>query len=144
MHFERTWPFLILGLLFQLFMQISCISKAIREEKRKSFRALYISSVAVFGLAAVALHLFRARKIQSRNSDSENDRADNSTNKGIFFLLVIAYQVMGLHLLAENAETDMFVPLILLVSASFLIMLLYNVLPEKKPQQSECCCRYCR
>ncbi|HOO22587.1 MAG TPA: sensor histidine kinase [Clostridia bacterium] len=132
MHFERTWPFLILGLLFQLFMQISCISKAIREEKRKSFRALYISSVAVFGLAAVALHLFRARKIQSRNSDSENDRADNSTNKGIFFLLVIAYQVMGLHLLAENAETDMFVPLILLVSASFLIMLLYNVLPEKK------------
>jgi signal transduction histidine kinase len=106
----------------------------VREDNRKPFqRALYILSIAIFGLAAIAFHLLRAEKTPPKDTTTaEVERANHLTNKGIFILLLIAYQVMGLHMLAENVGTPAYIPLIWLLSISFFIMLAYNLLPEKK------------
>ncbi len=115
-------------------MQILCIAEGVREDNRKPFqRALYILSIAIFGLAAIAFHLLRAEKTPPKDTTTaEVERANHLTNKGIFFLLLIAYQLMGLHMLAENVGTPAYIPLIWLLSISFFIMLAYNLLPEKK------------
>ena len=139
MQIREIWPFLLPGVLLQLLMQILCIAEGVREDNRKPFhRTLYVLSIAIFGLAAIAFHLLRAEKTPSKDTTTaEVERANHLTNKGIFFLLLIAYQVMGLHMLAENFGTPMYIPLIWLLSISFLIMLLYNLLPEKKRFKAE-------
>ena len=139
MQIREIWPFLLPGVLLQLLMQILCIAEGVREDNRKPFhRTLYVLSIAIFGLAAIAFHLLRAEKTPPKDTTTaEVERANHLTNKGIFFLLLIAYQVMGLHMLAENFGTPMYIPLIWLISISFLIMLLYNLLPEKKRFKAE-------
>ncbi|MGI6764189.1 MAG: sensor histidine kinase [Anaerovoracaceae bacterium] len=139
MQIREIWPFLLPGVLLQLLMQILCIADGVREDNRKPFhRTLYVLSIAIFGLAAIAFHLLRAEKTPPKDTTTaEVERANHLTNKGIFFLLLIAYQVMGLHMLAENFGTPMYIPLIWLISISFLIMLLYNLLPEKKRFKAE-------
>ena len=134
MQIGEIWPFLLPGVLLQLLMQILCIAEGVREDNRKPFqRALYILSIAIFGLAAIAFHLLRAEKTPPKDTTTaEVERANHLTNKGIFILLLIAYQVMGLHMLAENVGTPAYIPLIWLLSISFFIMLAYNLLPEKK------------
>jgi len=134
MQIGEIWPFLLPGVLLQLLMQILCIAEGVRDDTRKPFRrALYVLSTAIFGLAAIAFHLLRAEKTPPKDTTTaEVERANHPTNKGIFFLLLIAYQVMGLHMLAENVGTPAYIPLIWLLSISFFIMLLYNLLPEKK------------
>jgi signal transduction histidine kinase len=139
MQIREIWPFLLPGVLLQLLMQILCIAEGVREDNRKPFhRTLYVLSIAIFGLAAIAFHLLRAEKTPPKDTTTaEVERANHLTNKGIFFLLLIAYQVMGLHMLAENFGTPMYIPLIWLLSISFLIMLLYNLLPEQKRFKAE-------
>jgi hypothetical protein len=104
MQIREIWPFLLPGVLLQLLMQILCIAEGVREDNRKPFhRTLYVLSIAIFGLAAIAFHLLRAEKTPPKDTTTaEVERANHLTNKGIFFLLLIAYQVMGLHMLAEN------------------------------------------
>jgi len=134
MQIGEIWPFLLPGALLQLLMQIICIVECVRGDKRKPLhRTLYILSIAVFGLAAIAFHLLRAEKTLPKDTTSTGiERANHLTIKGIFLLLVIAYQVMGTHMLAENAGTSSYVYLLWLLTVSFVIMLLYNMLPEKK------------
>ena len=98
MQIGEIWPFLLPGVLLQLLIQILWIVECVREGNRKPFhRALYILSIAVFGLAAIAFYLLRAEKTPPKDTTTaEVERANHLTNKGIFFLLLIAYQVMGL------------------------------------------------
>lgn len=133
MQLRAVWPFLLPGLLLQLLMQILYIARCVREDTRKPLhRAIYIISIAVFGLAAIAFYLLRAEKTPPGDTtDAEVEKANRLTNKGIFFLLLIAYQVMGLHMLTENAGTASYIPLLWLLTVSFLIMISYNLLPEK-------------
>lgn len=134
MQIGEIWPFLLPGALLQLLMQIICIVECVRGDKRKPLhRTLYILSIAFFGLAAIAFHLLRAEKILPKDTTSTGiERANHLTIKGIFLLLVIAYQVMGTHMLAENTGTTTYIYLLWLLTVSFVIMLLYNMLPEKK------------
>jgi hypothetical protein len=110
MQFREIWPFLLPGVLIQVLMQIRFIVESLREDDRKPLhQTLYILSIAVFGSAAIAFHLLRAKKTPPRDTtDAEVERADHLTSKGIFLLLLISYQVLGMHLLAENAEACSF------------------------------------
>ncbi|HOA31460.1 MAG TPA: hypothetical protein PKM70_06010 [Clostridia bacterium] len=139
MQIREIWPFLLPGVLLQLLLQILYIAKSIRQVNRKPLLCvLYILSVTVFGLAAIAFYLLRAEKKLPKDTTTEKvEKANHLTNKGIFLLLLIAYQVMGIHMLAENYETSAYIPLIWLLTFSFLIMLLYNLLPEKKRFRAE-------
>ena len=63
MQIGEIWPFLLPGVLLQLLMQILCIAESVREDNRKPFhRVLYILSIAIFGLAAIAFHLLRVKR----------------------------------------------------------------------------------
>lgn len=134
MQIREIWPFLLPGVLLQLFMQTLCIVEGVRDNKRKPLhRILYILSIAAFGLAVIAFHLLRAEKTPPKDTTTaEVERANHLTNKGIFLLLLISYQVMGLHMLTENAGTPVYMLVLWLLTISFVIMLLYNLLPEKK------------
>lgn len=134
MRIVEIWPFLLPGALFQLLMQVLCIVEGVRKNNRKPLqRALYILSITVFGLVAIAFYLLRAEKTRPKDtSAAEVEKACHLTQKGIFFLLLLAYQVMGLHMLAENAGTPAYITLVWLLTFSFLIMLLYNLIPGKK------------
>ena len=134
MQITDIWPLLLPGALFQTWMQICYIVEEAKESKRKPFnRTMYILSIAFFGLAAIAFHLLRKKKeLPKDNTTEEVEKANRLTNKGIFYLLLIPYQVMGLHLLAENTNTSTYISLIWLLAISFLIMILYNLLSEIK------------
>lgn len=134
MHVREALLFLIPALLFQLSMQILCIAESVREKSQKPFRrALYILTIALLGLPAISFYLFHAEKTPPKDTTpDEVERAAHFNLKGIFFLLLIAYQVMGLHMLEENIGAPSYAALITLLSASYLIMLLYNTVPEEK------------
>ena len=134
MQIREIWPFLLPAVLTQLWLQGLCIAESINEKNQKPLhRRLYIASIVIFGLAAIAFHLFRAEKTPPRDTTSaEVERATHLTSKGMFFLLLIAYQVMGLHMLAENSGARNFKPLLALLTISFLLMLIYNLLPASK------------
>jgi hypothetical protein len=86
MQIREIWPFLLPGVLLQLLMQILFIVEGVREDNRKPLhRTLYILSVAVFGLAAIAFHLFRAEKYTPKDTTAnEVERANHLSIKGIF------------------------------------------------------------
>ena len=136
MQIREIWPFYCQGYCF------SCCCKFLLQRHKTNRKpllcVLYILSVTVFGLAAIAFYLLRAEKKLPKDTTTEKvEKANHLTNKGIFLLLLIAYQVMGIHMLAENYETSAYIPLIWLLTFSFLIMLLYNLLPEKKRFRAE-------
>lgn len=87
MQIREIWPFLLPGVLLQLLMQILFIVEGVREDNRKPLhRTLYILSVAVFGLAAIAFHLFRAEKYTPKDTTAnEVERANHLSIKGIFY-----------------------------------------------------------
>jgi signal transduction histidine kinase len=130
----EVWPFLLPAVLTQLWMQVLTIAESLREKSQKPLhRTLYIASIAIFGLAAISFHLFRAERTPPQNTTyAEVERATHLTSKGIFFLLFIAYQVMGLHMLTEDIGTKDYPALLVLLTLSFLAMLLHNLIPENK------------
>jgi hypothetical protein len=87
MQIGEIWPFLFPGVILQLLMQIFFIVEGVRKDNRKPLhRTLYILSIAVFGLAAIAFHLLRAEKTPPKDTAAaEIERANHLTNKGIFF-----------------------------------------------------------
>ena len=134
MQIVKLLPFLIPGLLFQLLMQILCIIECVKDNNLTPFiRRIYILTIAVFGLPAISFYLFNIEKIQPKDTTpDEVEKATHCSIKGIFFLLLIAYQVMGLHMLTENIGMPLYTLLITLITISYLLMLLYNLLPEEK------------
>lgn len=133
MQFVDVWPFLIPAIIFQVIMQIYCIVEGIKENNKPVARVVYIVSIAIFGLFAIAFHLLSSKKKPPKETMIDDvERVNYFTKKGIFILLLIAYQVMGLHLLAENVGTTEYSALLWLLTGSFLCMLLYNMLPKNK------------
>lgn len=134
MHIREILPFVIPTLLFQLFMQVLFIVESIKDKGQKPLqRALYIMIIALFGLPAISFYLFKAEKTPPKDTTpDEVERAAHFNLKGIFFLLLIAYQVMGVHMLEENIGTPTYTTLVTLLTISYILMLLYNMIPEDK------------
>lgn len=120
-------PLLIPGVLLQLSIQVFFILRSLNDRRLTlAKRRLYSVMIAVFGLPAAAVYLFK-------NVERSLDEGENSApnlRRGIFLLLVMAYEVMGLHMLAENVSNPSYIPLAMLLCVSFLVMLLYNLMPE--------------
>ena len=67
MQIGEIWPFLLPGVLLQLLIQILWIVECVREGNRKPFhRALYILSIAVFGLRHCILPASRRKDTAQR------------------------------------------------------------------------------
>lgn len=134
MQIIKVLPFLIPSLLFQLFMQVVCIIECVKENSLTLFkRWVYIITIAFFGLPAISFYLFNIEKIQPEvTTPDEVEIGTHRSIKGIFLLLLTAYQVMGLHMLTENMGAPLYTLLITLLTISYILMLLYNLLPEEK------------
>jgi signal transduction histidine kinase len=134
MQISKLLPFIIPGLLFQLFMQALFIARTVKDSSLTSAkRSIHALAIVIFGLPAISVRLFNAGKLQQGDlSRDEVETANHYSIKGIFLLLLVAYQVMGLHMLTENIQTQQFTLLIVLLTLSYLLMLLYNLLPEGK------------
>ena len=132
MELRAVMPFLIPGVLFQLSIQVFYIRACLKDLRLvPAKRRIYVVMMAVSGLPAVAVYLLNARDPLVEPVQHGFDNTTPNTRLGIFLLLVTAYEVMGLHMLAENAGASRYAPLLALLTASFLTMLLYNLLPVK-------------
>ena len=88
--------------------------------------------IAVFGLPAVAVYLFKNGETMAYDTMFEqSDHVSPDTRMAIFFLLLIAYEVMGLHMLTENIGNPLKTLLDTLFFISFLLLTLYNLVPAK-------------
>ncbi len=133
MKLKEVLPFLIPGILLQLSIQVLYIKKCLTDlSLAPAKRRMYAVMIAVFSLPAVAVYLLKIT--QKPPSDAMPDEFDNvapNIRRGILLLLVTAYEVMGLHMLAENTGAPMYTPLIILLTLSLHMMVLYNLLPSK-------------
>ena len=133
MELKEILPFIIPGILFQLSMQVFYIKKCLKDSSlTPAKRCIYSVMIAVFSLPAAAVYLFKST--WESPADIAPNKIDNvvpNIRRGIFLLLVTAYEVMGMHMLAENTGAPMYNPLIILLTLSFLMMALYNLLPAK-------------
>ena len=131
MEIKGLLPILIPGALLQLSIQVFYIRKCLRDNRlTPSRRRLYGVMILVFNLPAAAFYLFNSGgKSPDAVMWDEEENVATHIRRGIFLLLVTAYEVMGLHMLAENMESALYLPLVTLFTLSFLFMLLYNFLP---------------
>jgi len=130
---KEVLPFLIPAILLQFSMQVYYIRKCLADLRLTTVkRGIYAAAIAVFSLPAAAVYLLKSDGKQSSDAaPDEIDQVAPNIRRGIFLLLVMAFEVMGLHMLAENAGAPMYTPLIILLTLSFLVMVLYNLLPAK-------------
>jgi signal transduction histidine kinase len=133
MELKEILPFIIPGILFQLSMHVFYIKKCLKDSSlTPAKRCIYSVMIAVFSLPAAAVYLFKSTWRPSADiAPNEIDNVVPNIRRGIFLLLVTAYEVMGMHMLAENTGAPMYNPLIILLTLSFLMMALYNLLPAK-------------
>jgi signal transduction histidine kinase len=133
MELREVLPLLIPAALLQLFIQVLYIKRCLKDQNlTRAERRLYAVMIAVFSLPAAAVYLFKSG--ERRTGGAPPDETENvapQIRRGIFLLLVTAYEVLGLHMLAENAENPLYLPLVALLSISFLLMLLHNLRPAE-------------
>lgn len=133
MQIKEVLPFLMPGVLLQLSVQVFYVKKCLTDlSLTPAKRRMYAVMIAIFSLPAAAIYLFKSDG--KPPSDAMPDEIENVAphiRRGIFLLLVTAYEVMGLHMLAENTRATRYTPLIILLTLSFLVMVLYNLLPAK-------------
>lgn len=134
MEIRAVLPVLIPGVLLQLSLQVVYIKKCLTDKSLKpGMRHIYAVLIAVFNLPAAAVYHFKSREklpIDARLAQEQNgghvDQVDPNVRKGIFLLLMVAYEVLAMHMLANNTESPFFKPLTALVSVCFILMLIYN------------------
>lgn len=132
MEIRGIFPVLIPGILLQLSVQVLYIIRCLKDCKLTSTkRYLYAVMIAVFNLPAAAFYLFKSGGTSTVVLPDESDNVTLHVRKGIFLLLVTAYEVMGLHMLSENIENPSYPLLITLLTISFFLMLLHNLLPAE-------------
>ncbi len=126
MEIREVLPILIPSVLFQLSIQGFYIIRCLKDLRlTPGKRRLYAVMIAFFSLPAAAVYLFKSGE---KLPDVDTSVAAH-TRRGIFLLLVTAYEVMGLHMLAENTGSPLYFLLVALLAISFVLMLLYNLLP---------------
>ncbi len=133
MEIRELWPVLVPGVLLQLSIQILYIVRCLKNNRlTPAKRRLYAVMMAVFNLPAVAVYLFKNGEIVIR--DTIPDQIENVAlhiRRGTFLLLMVAYEVMGLHMLVENTGNPLYTLLASLLFLSFVLMILYNLAPEE-------------
>ncbi len=133
MEIREVLPVLIPGVLLQLSIQVLYIRRCLKDNRfTPAKRYLYAVMIAVFNLPAAAVYLFKSGEKPPADTTSDGDEnVAPHIRRGIFLLLVTAYEVMGMHMLAENTGNPLYTPLATLLSISFLLMLLYNLIPTE-------------
>lgn len=133
MPIPEALPIIIPGVLLQLSIQAYYIRHCLKNPGLSPRqRLMFTVAIAIGSLPAVAVYLFKTpEKMPAGVLPEEIQNAPVHTRRGIFLLLMTAYEVQGLHLLAENTGHPFYGLLAALLVASFLAMVSYNLLPEQ-------------
>lgn len=133
MPIRAALPIIIPGVLLQLSIQAYYIRHCWKNARLAARqRLLFIIAIAVCSLPAAAFYLFKnGEKASAGAMPDEIQNVPLHIRRGTFLLLMTAYEVQGLHLLAENTGQPLYGLLAIMLFISFLAMVLYNFLPEK-------------
>lgn len=117
-------PIIIPSAIFQIIMQIYYIRHCHTSKKMtKGQRIFYIGAIAVFGLIAISVYLFKIKE----ESGAESVGISENVSRGIFLLLVVAFEVLAMNMLAENLGNDGYILIIVLLNSCFILMILHNL-----------------
>lgn len=127
-------PVLIPGCLVQFFVQAFFLRHCWRNKKlTKKQKALYLVAIVVFNIPAAAYYLFATREPEEAVLQEEQDDlvADSQVRQGIFVLLLVAYEIFALRVLADNLGTARFSYLSILLGTCFVVMIVHGLLMQK-------------
>lgn len=128
MKIAEVLPVLIPGVLLQISLQVLYIRKCLTDERlTPKMRRIYALMILIFNLPAVAVYHFNSKEslpVDARLAQEHN--VNSNIRKGIFLLLIVAYEVLAMHVLADNSGNQFYEPLTMLISACFIAMLIHN------------------
>lgn len=121
------FPVAIVQLLVQAYYIRHCWMNGALSQKQK---AIYITSIAVFHLAAAAFYLFWT-------SRRKEQKIDNQVRQGIFVVLIIAFEIMTLRIIFQNAGPQ-YNLMIGLLGVCLTLMFINELLVRNKPFWLSC------
>ncbi len=129
MELNDVLPILIPGVLMQISMQLFYIRRCIRDRELSTLgRMLFCVAIAVFNLPAAACYLLMKKDPQADADEVlKRENTPDNIQQGIFLLLIVAYEVLALHLLAGNDALPAFGFLTALLATIFIMLLAGNL-----------------
>jgi signal transduction histidine kinase len=117
----------------QVFIQAYYIRHC-RQNKNLTQRqkTLFIAAIVIFNIPAAAFYLFKSRKkLTAEDSVLPEAETDEAISQGIFALLILAYEIFTLLVIAKNTGNP-FYPLIIGLLGTCFILMLAGGLPLRK------------
>jgi DNA-binding NarL/FixJ family response regulator len=129
MTVSRFLPIIIPGILIQLIVQAYYIRHALRNnDLTKARRRTFALAIAVLNLPAAVVYLFSNRsKEEKMTNDFEGVDVDPNIRQGIFVMLVIAFEIFSLRIIADNVDNPYRGILVGLLAYCFVIMIINNL-----------------
>lgn len=126
----RFLPIIVPGVLIQIMIQVYYIRHALRnKELSKGKRRAYALAITVLNLPAAVVYLFNNRRKEVKMSnDFEGMDVDVNIKQGIFVMLVIAFEIFSLRIIADNMGNPYQGLLVGLLAYCFVIMIINNLL----------------
>lgn len=133
MNITDMLPIVIPGIFIQVFIQAYYIRHC-RQNKNLTQRqkTLFIAAIVIFNIPAAAFYLFKSRKkLTAEDSVLPEAETDEAISQGIFALLILAYEIFTLLVIAKNTGNP-FYPLIIGLLGTCFILMLAGGLPLRK------------
>jgi signal transduction histidine kinase len=139
MEFTDILPILVPSGIMQILIQAYYIRHCwINADLTSKQKAQYIVAIAIFNLPAAAVYLFTAKKkaaarsfgVIGKDADAGVE-IDGRTRQGIFVLLLVAYEIFALRIIAENVQNQSYLLIIGLLGACFVLMVIHGILVRR-------------
>lgn len=124
MLIKELWPVIIPGVLVQILIQAFYIRHCWKNTQlsiRKKWS--YILAIAVFSLPAAAIYLiYHPEKAAIYDHDFKNIDIDSNVRQGIFLLLIVAFEIFALRVIADNIQNTYYLLIVSLLAYCFVIV----------------------
>ncbi|PKM84913.1 MAG: hypothetical protein CVU86_04690 [Firmicutes bacterium HGW-Firmicutes-11] len=141
MELKDMLPILIPSGIMQIMIQAYYIRHCwLNTDLSSKQKAQYIVAIAIFNLPAAAVYLFTAKKKTVAQSfgfigveTGAEVEIEGRTRQGIFVLLLVAYEIFALRIIAGSTENPSILLMIFLLGACFVIMVIHGIF-VKRPE----------
>lgn len=134
MPINELWPVIIPGAVLQILIQVYYIRHCWKNTRlRVHQKWIYTFVISVFSLPAAAIYLINNRdKTSIHDNDFIDVDIDSYVRQGIFILLIVAFEVFALRVIADNAQNSYYILIVSLLAYCFVIMLVNNLLSVER------------
>ncbi len=123
MQFRELFPFLMPGIILQLFVQGFYVHHCINnKDLTKASRLKYALSIAIFTLPAAAIYLLKESK-NKQEADSQQGVFDSNVRQAIFVLLVVAFEINAVRVIVNYIGEPQFNSLVWLFAIGLVLMI---------------------